>query len=496
MKSPIPTTKNNVVREAGLKVGELGKDVLNFATANPGKTAAGVAFVAKLLTPDVASAQDPSIVNITRVDGAINKVIPFEGGTYNIVGTSSTVTKTMSLDSVYLCQTVDLNSSSSFKFFGNLEVKVAGYDNGVLTLKPVKSAYGTIQIQNGDKHGEWTFEVAEQSASVLKLRAVATNQTVKQGDTLRGPAGSIDLTNVPSPAYTQAIIRSISNTTIPTDQGDVTIANGFKIQIVRDSLAKNPVKNDFYVLNGSGTTVIGEFVVDPGTKKGYYKDTTGTTEFKKNSTPAVSISATNAINAAGKSADSKPIVQHSIKFDNTSSDRLMFAIQNGEIVSQTFDLVHSTIKGTTVIDSLMQSGLLSYLDPVSNFKDTVVTGQNGKLEVVIAYNGNDPRNNVQLVLGKPDSSVTDVREGPAGAIHADIRVYPNPIADRVMNVELPQAVEKDRKFYIYTQLGQQVGEFTIPAGEQVGHVFLKDLSTGTYFVTDGKRGLPIVVFDN
>jgi hypothetical protein len=86
----------------------------------------------------------------TRLDnGAINQTLPLADGTYTIKGISSTETKTMVLDSAYICQTVDLNSSSSFKFFENLEVNVGGYEKGVLTLKPVNTNYGNIQIQNG-----------------------------------------------------------------------------------------------------------------------------------------------------------------------------------------------------------------------------------------------------------------------------------------------------------------------------------------------------------
>ncbi len=97
-----------------------------------------------------------------------------------------------------------------------------------------------------------------------------------------------------------------------------------------------------------------------------------------------------------------------------------------------------------------------------------------------------------------DSGFTSVKEIDQNSVwspHIPIKVYPNPIADGVMNVKLDKPAGKDVKLYLYTPLGQKVEEIPIRAGEQEGRIYLEGLATGTYWLKEERYGLPVVIIN-
>jgi hypothetical protein len=88
-----------------------------------------------------------------------------------------------------------------------------------------------------------------------------------------------------------------------------------------------------------------------------------------------------------------------------------------------------------------------------------------------------------------------VNEQPVEIYHPRIMVYPNPIADGVMNIKLDKPAGKDVKLYLYTPLGQKVEEIPIRAGEQEGRIYLEGLATGTYWLKEERYGLPVVIIN-
>jgi hypothetical protein len=77
-------------------------------------------------------------------------------------------------------------------------------------------------------------------------------------------------------------------------------------------------------------------------------------------------------------------------------------------------------------------------------------------------------------------------------ISPSIEIAPNPASDEI-TITLNNPANQDTKLYLYTPLGQQLGEIEIKAGERAASISTKSLPEGIIWITDRKNGLPIAI---
>jgi len=420
-------------------------------------------------------AQDSAIAQSRMDNGAFNKTLTFDQGKYMLAGNATS--EALALDSVRISQQIDV-AQQTFKFFGNMEVSIKSYENGTLVLQPTDAKFKTFSLKDSQNIDGWTVTIRSVSANTLSLEAFTTNKTVLKGEILEGPAGSINLGNDKSPPYSKAVITSVpAGYAITTDNGPVTFGNMvYHVQIERDKIATgNPVPAGVdFKATGSGA-VFDEYIVDPKKPAGYYKDTSEAAVFKKNTITGFFGNKGTAFD--WRNVQGKFVLNHNIETDNkTYAYRTRFDIENG-ITNQTFDKVYTKIINSTMIDSVMESGLLSYLNEASNFRDTVTTGTNGKLQIEIIYNGNDPRNNAVLKLGTP-KDIVGVKDNQAQKIQAS--VSPNPV-NEVMTFRREEA-NSEAILIVRDLLGNTLFKQRLKAGEGEAQIPMKDQAPGMYNV--------------